>query len=97
MFDPETRLATKTVIIAHVSPHLADAAHSSNTLQYIEPFRGPPAKTTMAIDDPRGWSHNHFKRWVVGKSAKIDPAKLAPDGEDGKAMSALPERSEFGG
>lgn len=91
VFDLETRCQTKTVIIAHVSPHLADAAHSTNTLNYVQPFRVPPIATATSPLDPRTWSHEEFKQWVAKNSRIIDPNKLAHAKESGKVMVMLPE------
>ncbi|KAK0213292.1 P-loop containing nucleoside triphosphate hydrolase protein [Desarmillaria ectypa] len=44
IFDVESRQPSKVVIIAHVSPHIQDSIHSTNTLSYVTPFRTVPAK-----------------------------------------------------
>ncbi|KAG9123156.1 hypothetical protein FRC07_000169 [Ceratobasidium sp. 392] len=49
VFDVEATRNCKTVVIAHVSPHLVDAPHSNNTLTYVSPFR-VVSKTSTKID-----------------------------------------------
>ncbi|CAE6425891.1 unnamed protein product [Rhizoctonia solani] len=93
VFDVEATRHCKTVVIAHVSPHLADASHSSarNTLTYVSPFR--VAMASQATDSelsPATWSNADFRTWVGKTSSKIDPAKLAPF-ESGKQMCELEE------
>ncbi|KAJ7248978.1 P-loop containing nucleoside triphosphate hydrolase protein [Mycena rebaudengoi] len=39
IFDRKTSRPTRTVVIAHVSPHIQDAEHSANTLGYASPFK----------------------------------------------------------
>ncbi|KAG9121106.1 hypothetical protein FRC07_003066 [Ceratobasidium sp. 392] len=91
VFDVEATRNCKTVVIAHVSPHLADAPHSNNTLTYVSPFR--VAMTTQAngsVPSPSAWTNDEFRDWVSKTSTKIDPAKLAPF-ESGKQMCELEE------
>ncbi|CUA67053.1 Kinesin-like protein KIF2A [Rhizoctonia solani] len=92
VFDVEATRHSKTVIIAHVSPHLVDASHSNNTLTYVAPFRVTPASqsTSSFETSPAAWSNEDFRTWVAKTSSKIDPAKLAPF-ESGKQMCELEE------
>ncbi|KAH7334802.1 P-loop containing nucleoside triphosphate hydrolase protein [Rhizoctonia solani] len=92
VFDVEATRYSKTVIIAHVSPHLADASHSNNTLTYVSPFRVTAASqsTPSSETSPATWSNEDFCAWVAKTSSKIDPAKLSPF-ESGKQMCELEE------
>ncbi|KAF8608391.1 P-loop containing nucleoside triphosphate hydrolase protein, partial [Ceratobasidium sp. AG-I] len=91
VFDVEATRNCKTVIIAHVSPHLSDAPHSNNTLTYVTPFRVTTvAQTSDSAASPSAWSNEEFRAWVSKNSTKIDPAKLAPF-ESGKQMCELDE------
>ncbi|QRW12640.1 kinesin motor domain protein [Ceratobasidium sp. AG-Ba] len=91
VFDVEATRNCKTVVIAHVSPHLADASHSNNTLTYVSPFRvAIVAQSNDAVPSPSAWSNEEFRAWVGKTSTKIDPTKLAPF-ESGKQMCELDE------
>ncbi|KAJ1306102.1 hypothetical protein OPQ81_010813 [Rhizoctonia solani] len=91
VFDVEATRYSKTVIIAHVSPHLVDASHSNNTLTYVAPFRVTKSQSTTSSEtSPAAWSNEDFRAWVAKTSSKIDPAKLAPF-ESGKQMCELDE------
>ncbi len=79
----------RELITNHASP--TDAAHSTNTLNYVQPFRVPPIATATSPLDPRTWSHEEFKQWVAKNSRIIDPNKLAHAKESGKVMVMLPE------
>ena len=77
IFDPENRQPSKTLIIAHVSPHIQDAVHSVNTLSYAAPFRMGPRKMRGRARyderDPRTWDHEQTVRWLeeeFGKKAR---------------------------
>ncbi|KAF7368044.1 Kinesin-like protein [Mycena sanguinolenta] len=39
IFDRKASRPTRTVVIAHVSPHIQDAEHSANTLRYVSQFK----------------------------------------------------------
>ncbi|CAE6500248.1 unnamed protein product [Rhizoctonia solani] len=92
VFDVEATRYSKTVIIAHVSPHLVDASHSNNTLTYVSPFRvtASSQSTTTSETSPATWSNEDFRVWVSKSSSKVDPTKLAPF-ESGKQMCELEE------
>ncbi|QRV84944.1 kinesin motor domain protein [Ceratobasidium sp. AG-Ba] len=91
VFDVEATRNCKTVVVAHVSPHLADASHSNNTLTYISPFRVMiVAQPNDLVPSPSAWSNEEFRAWVSKTSTKIDPIKLAPF-ESGKQMCELDE------
>ncbi|KAF8706777.1 TRAFAC class myosin-kinesin ATPase superfamily Kinesin family, partial [Rhizoctonia solani] len=92
VFDVEATRHSRTVIIAHVSPHLSDASHSSNTLIYIAPFRVTVTSQSAASSttSPATWSNEAFRTWVTKTSSKIDSEKLAPF-ESGKQMCELEE------
>ncbi|CAE6475731.1 unnamed protein product [Rhizoctonia solani] len=94
VFDVEATRHCKMVVIAHVSPHLADASHSSNTLTYVSPFRVTTVSTpqiTNSEASPITWSNNDFRTWVEKTSSKINAVKLAPF-ESGKQMCELEEQ-----
>ncbi|CAE6504280.1 unnamed protein product [Rhizoctonia solani] len=92
VFDVEATRHCKTVVIAHVSPHLADASHSNNTLTYVSPFRVTTvSQSTSSEESPATWSNENFCTWVGKTSSKIDPTKLAPF-ESGKQMCELEEQ-----
>ncbi|QRW13530.1 kinesin motor domain protein [Ceratobasidium sp. AG-Ba] len=91
VFDVEATRNCKTVVVAHVSPHLADASHSNNTLTYISPFRVTiVAQPNDLVPSPSAWSNEEFRAWVSKMSTKIDPIKFAPF-ESGKQMCELDE------
>ncbi|KAH7334804.1 P-loop containing nucleoside triphosphate hydrolase protein [Rhizoctonia solani] len=92
VFDVEATRHCKTVVIAHVSPHLADASHSNNTLTYVSPFCVTTvSQATDSKSSPAAWSNEDFRSWVAKTSSKIDPTKLAPF-ESGKQMCELEEQ-----
>lgn len=82
IFDPESRQPTKTLIIAHVSPHIQDATHSVNTLSYASPFKTAPPKPRGPApynpDDPRTWDHARTKKWLTDEFTKRAKARNAP-------------------
>ncbi|KAG8702445.1 hypothetical protein FRC08_003484 [Ceratobasidium sp. 394] len=91
VFDVEATRNCRTVVIAHVSPHLADAPHSNNTLTYVSPFRVTmTSQTNGSVPSPSAWTNEEFRAWVDKTSTKIDPAKLVPF-ESGKQMCELEE------
>ncbi|KAF8706785.1 P-loop containing nucleoside triphosphate hydrolase protein, partial [Rhizoctonia solani] len=94
VFDVEATRHCKMVVIAHVSPHLADASHSSSTLTYVSPFRVTTVSTpqiTNSEASPITWSNDDFRTWVEKTSSKINAVKLAPF-ESGKQMCELEEQ-----
>ncbi|KAB5593457.1 Kinesin-4 [Ceratobasidium theobromae] len=91
VFDVEATRHCRTVVIAHVSPHLVDAPHSNNTLTYVAPFRVTTISQTMSSESPATWSNEEFRVWVGKTSAKLDPIKFAPF-ESGKQMCELDEQ-----
>ncbi|CAE6461510.1 unnamed protein product [Rhizoctonia solani] len=92
VFDVEATRHCKMVVIAHVSPHLADTPHSNNTLTYVSPFRVTTvSQSTSSASSPAAWSNEDFRAWVGKASSKIDPVKLAPF-ESGKQMCELEEQ-----
>ncbi|KAG8753821.1 hypothetical protein FRC12_011404 [Ceratobasidium sp. 428] len=91
VFDVEATRNCKTVVIAHVSPHLVDAPHSNNTLTYVSPFRVMmTSQTNDLVPSPSAWTNDEFRDWVGKTSTKINPTKLAPF-ESGKQMCELDE------
>ncbi|KAF7798862.1 hypothetical protein EIP86_010089 [Pleurotus ostreatoroseus] len=79
IFDPENRKLTKTLIIAHVSPHIQDATHSVNTLSYAAPFKMAPPKPRGPAPynpgDPRTWNHAQTKKWLTDEFTKRAKAR----------------------
>ena len=80
------------MVIAHVSPHIQDCAHSTSTLGYAAPFKTAPPKPKGAAKfdetDPRTWSHADTHKWfgeqfteVAGeRGAPVDLDALLPQG-----------------
>ncbi|KAJ7273760.1 P-loop containing nucleoside triphosphate hydrolase protein [Mycena rebaudengoi] len=71
IFDIESRQPSKAVIIAHVSPHIQDSVHSTNTLSYAAPFMTvvPRAVGPAPYDaeDPRTWDHDATIAWLTAQ------------------------------
>ncbi|KAJ6594589.1 P-loop containing nucleoside triphosphate hydrolase protein [Mycena capillaripes] len=69
IFDIESRQPSKTMIIAHVSPHIQDTIHSTNTLSYAAPFKTAPPKlrgpAPYDAADPRTWDHDKTVEWLT--------------------------------
>ncbi|KZV91491.1 P-loop containing nucleoside triphosphate hydrolase protein [Exidia glandulosa HHB12029] len=69
IFDVESRQISRTVVIAHVSPHIQDCVHSVSTLGYAAPFKTSPPKprgpARYDAEDPRTWTHTHTREWFV--------------------------------
>ncbi|KAH9949281.1 P-loop containing nucleoside triphosphate hydrolase protein [Amylocystis lapponica] len=81
IFDPESRQASRTLIIAHVSPHIQDSAHSVSTLAYAAPFRTsvpkPRGPAPYDAADPRTWDHAHTVAWLTTEYTKRAQARAA--------------------
>ncbi|KAF7315964.1 Kinesin-like protein [Mycena indigotica] len=75
IFDIESRQPSKAMIIAHVSPHIQDTVHSTNTLSYAAPFLTIPPKPRgpMSYDaeDPRTWDHGKTVQWLTTQFTKL--------------------------
>ncbi|KAF7305736.1 Kinesin-like protein [Mycena chlorophos] len=69
IFDIESRQPSKAMIIAHVSPHIQDTIHSTNTLSYAAPFLTIPPKPRESLpydaSDPRTWDHDQTIEWLT--------------------------------
>ncbi len=103
IFDVESRQPSKAVIIAHVSPHIQDSIHSTNTLSYATPFRTVPAKPRgpLAYDseDPRTWNRAQTYAWLTNEFAKQAAAeKVQEEKADlaANALASLDERLDLG-
>ncbi|KAJ7162247.1 P-loop containing nucleoside triphosphate hydrolase protein [Mycena filopes] len=74
IFDIESRQPSKAMIIAHVSPHIQDTIHSTNTLSYAAPFKTAPPKprgpAPYDAHDPRTWDHNKTVEWLTAQFTK---------------------------
>ncbi|KAJ7289191.1 P-loop containing nucleoside triphosphate hydrolase protein [Mycena rebaudengoi] len=74
IFDIESRQPSSTLIIAHVSPHIQDSIHSSNTLSYAAPFKtplpGPKGPAPYDAADPRTWNHAQTSAWITAQFTK---------------------------
>ncbi|KZT22519.1 P-loop containing nucleoside triphosphate hydrolase protein [Neolentinus lepideus HHB14362 ss-1] len=74
IFDIESRQHSKTIIIAHVSPHIQDTVHSVNTLSYASPFKTVPPKPRGPAPydpkDPRTWDHEQTVSWLTEEFSK---------------------------
>ena len=89
LFDLDSRQPTKTIVIAHVSPHIQDAAHSANTLSYAAPFRSVAPKLAASPTpngaDPRSWDHGHSINYLT-RGLQHELGKVLP----GHDVSKLP-------
>ncbi|KAJ7233913.1 P-loop containing nucleoside triphosphate hydrolase protein [Mycena rebaudengoi] len=74
IFDIESRQPSRAVIIAHVSPHIQDTVHSTNTLSYAAPFMTAPPKprgpAPYDAEDPRTWDHAQTIAWLTSEFTK---------------------------
>ncbi|KAJ7678693.1 P-loop containing nucleoside triphosphate hydrolase protein [Mycena rosella] len=74
IFDIESRQPSKAMIIAHVSPHIQDTIHSTNTLSYAAPFKTVPPKprgpSPYDAQDPRTWNHDKTVEWLTAQFTK---------------------------
>ncbi|KAJ6456387.1 P-loop containing nucleoside triphosphate hydrolase protein [Mycena sanguinolenta] len=74
IFDIESRQPSKAMIIAHVSPHIQDSVHSTNTLSYAAPFKTVPPKprgpAPYDAQDPRTWDHDKTVEWLTMQFTK---------------------------
>ncbi|KAJ7760973.1 P-loop containing nucleoside triphosphate hydrolase protein [Mycena metata] len=74
IFDIESRQPSKAMIIAHVSPHIQDTIHSTNTLSYAAPFKTAPPKPRGPVpydaQDPRTWDHARTVEWLTAQFTK---------------------------
>ncbi|KAF7330226.1 Kinesin-like protein [Mycena venus] len=89
IFDVESRQPSKALVIAHVSPHIQDSVHSTNTLSYAAPFVAVPPKprgpAAYDAEDPRTWNHAQTAAWLTAQFAaalRPSPADPAPSGTD---------------
>ncbi|CAK5281145.1 unnamed protein product [Mycena citricolor] len=95
IFDIESRQLSKAVIIAHVSPHIQDTTHSTNTLSYAAPFKTVPPKPRGAPrfdkEDPRTWDHQKTIDWLAEQfdQGTVDPLKICPVGSTAKNLGML--------
>ncbi|KAF7305743.1 Kinesin-like protein [Mycena chlorophos] len=75
IFDIESRQPSKAMIIAHVSPHIQDTVHSTNTLSYAAPFLTIPPKPRGPVpydaEDPRTWDHDKTIEWLTKYFTKL--------------------------
>ncbi|KAJ7104233.1 P-loop containing nucleoside triphosphate hydrolase protein [Mycena belliarum] len=71
IFDIESRQPSRAVIIAHVSPHIQDTVHSTNTLSYAAVFKTVPPKprgqAPYDAKDPRTWDHDKTVEWLAAQ------------------------------
>ncbi|KAF7327984.1 Kinesin-like protein [Mycena kentingensis (nom. inval.)] len=69
IFDVECRQPSKAIIIAHVSPHIQDSVHSTNTLSYAAPFKTnlpkPHGPAPYDPKDPRTWDRDATVAWLT--------------------------------
>jgi kinesin family member 2/24 len=91
IFDIESRQPSKTLIIAHVSPHIQDTVHSVNTLSYASPFKTAPAKprgpAPYDAADPRTWTHEQTLIWLTDQFTKRSRARIT-HAHDARARKA---------
>ncbi|TFK33530.1 P-loop containing nucleoside triphosphate hydrolase protein [Crucibulum laeve] len=82
IFDMEETRPSKTLVIAHVSPHIQDVSHSVNTLTYAAPFRILPPRRAPApydAEDPRTWGNKSTITWL--RDAFKEQKKLRRENE----------------
>ncbi|KII93427.1 hypothetical protein PLICRDRAFT_100491 [Plicaturopsis crispa FD-325 SS-3] len=98
IFDIESRQRSKTVIIAHVSPHIQDTVHSTNTLGYAAPFRTsvprPRGPAPYDAADPRTWDEAQTRAWFKDEFAStagvdVDVEKLCPPGMTARVFGGM--------
>ncbi|KAJ7352329.1 P-loop containing nucleoside triphosphate hydrolase protein [Mycena albidolilacea] len=77
---------SKALVIAHVSPHIQDSVHSTNTLSYAAPFMTVPPKprgpAPYDTEDPRTWTHAQTTVWLAAQFAAalhLCPVGFAPE------------------
>ncbi|KZT41875.1 P-loop containing nucleoside triphosphate hydrolase protein [Sistotremastrum suecicum HHB10207 ss-3] len=91
IFDLESTRLSKTIVIAHISPHLQDTPHSVNTLSYASPFRVDVPKSrgtpVMNKDDPRTWDHDYTIEFLTKEFEKRSLAR-AKAGHQAQAKQA---------
>ncbi len=93
----ESHRHCKTVVIACVSPSVADASMTLGTLRYAVPIRIGNSNQPMLEpnpDNPATWSNEQLRNWVTKKSNNtVNPDVLCPY-ESGTQLLRLPE-TEF--
>ena len=103
IFDLESRKLSKTIVIAHVSPFIQDAAHSANTLSYAAPFKSSPPSLNgpVAYDasDPRTWDSERTRDWLrsafeefgqkIERRVMVDVDKIVPNPMTAKNVARL--------
>lgn len=91
-FELATSRVCKTIVIAHCSPSINDAAHSLNTLRYAQPFKIAVPKDRPPPDpkNPANWSHEQMQDWIRENSKWVKPEVLCPF-ESGLQLTRLPE------
>ncbi|KAF8318970.1 P-loop containing nucleoside triphosphate hydrolase protein [Clavulina sp. PMI_390] len=82
IFDLENSQLSKTIVIAHVSPHIQDSAHTVSTLSYAAPFKVaiPPPKKALKYDktDPRTWNNEQLVAWLSVEFEKKMRFRMQP-------------------
>jgi kinesin family protein 2/24 len=94
-FEVESRRLSKTVVIANVSPSVADVAMSLNTLRYVTPLKIGQSNREKIVANPKNpanWDNSVLRKWVKCKGLKdiLDPEILCPF-ESGLQILRLPE------
>ncbi|KAI0686703.1 P-loop containing nucleoside triphosphate hydrolase protein [Cytidiella melzeri] len=97
VFDVESRQASKTIIIAHVSPHLQDSTHSVSTLSYASPFKTSPPKprgpAPFNAADPRTWNHEQTLNWLTKEYTTRALARRSHEGKVREEEAAAAEQA----
>jgi kinesin family protein 2/24 len=93
-FELESHRHCKTVVFACVSPSVADAAMTANTLNYTVPIRIGQVNREKVVPNPKNpanWGNEQLREWVATKSrGAVDPEVLCPF-ESGMQLLRLPE------
>lgn len=99
VFDPKSETRCETVMLATVSPCLADVASSRNTLRYAQNCRGIVGQSKAPEFDekvPSTWSNEQLREWLVDNAGVlgVDAAVVAPY-ETGSQLLATVKEDEF--
>ncbi len=94
-FEMESRKLCKTVVIATVSPTVADVSQSLNTLRYVTPLKiGQAQKDTKSDFNPKNpanWTNAQLREWTTEQTnGKMDLEKFCPF-ESGMQILRVPE------
>lgn len=78
VFDPASRRACKTVVVACVNPSNVDSGPGKNTLRFAEMLRvlvPAPKQAAYMPGVPMTWSNTQLKSWIDKNVSIFQPAK----------------------